>query len=100
MRTILVIAPHPALTAAVRNALAPERYRVIEYTALSEEELRLTASAVDACVLDVDLTTVEPIRIVERLRRVLPQYPYHPLRFGFTVELGGGRLPPRCQSYS
>ena len=62
MKTVLVIAPHPALSAAVRHALAPERYRVIEHAGLREEELRLTASAVDACVLDVDLTTVEPIR--------------------------------------
>jgi signal transduction histidine kinase/DNA-binding NarL/FixJ family response regulator len=75
MRTVLVIAPHPALAAALRNALLPERYRVIEHTVLREEELRLTASAVDACVLDVDLTTIEPIRLVERLRRLLPLCP-------------------------
>jgi signal transduction histidine kinase/DNA-binding NarL/FixJ family response regulator len=75
MRTVLVIAPNPALTAAVRQALAPERYRVIEHTALREDELRLTASAVDACVFDADLTSIEPIRQVERLRRVLPHCP-------------------------
>jgi signal transduction histidine kinase/DNA-binding NarL/FixJ family response regulator len=75
MRTVLVIAPHPALSAAVRNALVPERYRVIEHNVLREEELRLTASAVDVCVLDVDLTTIEPIRLIERLRRLLPQCP-------------------------
>jgi signal transduction histidine kinase/DNA-binding NarL/FixJ family response regulator len=75
MRTVLVIAPNPALTAAVRQALAPERYRVIEHTALREDELRMTASAVDACVFDVDLTSIEPIRQVERLRRVLPHCP-------------------------
>jgi signal transduction histidine kinase/DNA-binding NarL/FixJ family response regulator len=75
MRTILVIAPNPTLAAAVRNALAPERYRVIEHTDLREDELRLGGYAVDACVFDVDLTTVEPIRQIERLRRVLPQCP-------------------------
>ena len=46
----------------MRQALAPERYRVIEHTALREDELRLTASAVDACVFDADLTSIEPIR--------------------------------------
>jgi signal transduction histidine kinase len=71
----LVIAPNGSLSAAVRQALGAERYRVIEYTAMREDELRLTASAVDACVLDVDLTTIEPIRQIERLRRVLPQCP-------------------------
>jgi signal transduction histidine kinase/DNA-binding NarL/FixJ family response regulator len=75
MRTVLVIAPDPAMTAAVRQALAPDRYRVIEHTALSEDELRLTAPAIDACVFDADLTTIEPIRQVERLRRVLPRCP-------------------------
>jgi signal transduction histidine kinase/DNA-binding NarL/FixJ family response regulator len=75
MRTVLVIAPNSALTDAVRQALAPERYRVIEHTALREDELRLTASAVDACVFDADLTSIEPIRQVERLRRVLPHCP-------------------------
>jgi signal transduction histidine kinase/DNA-binding NarL/FixJ family response regulator len=75
MKTILVIAPNAALPAAVRNALDPVRYRVIEQTTLREEELRLTASAVDACVLDVDLGTIEPVRLIERLRRLLPQCP-------------------------
>jgi signal transduction histidine kinase/DNA-binding NarL/FixJ family response regulator len=75
MRTVLVVAPNPALAAAVRHALGPERYRVIEQAELREDELRLGASAVDACVFDVDLTTVEPIRHIERLRRVLPRCP-------------------------
>ncbi len=75
MRTVLVIAPDGAMTAAVRQALGTERYRVIEHSGMREDELHLTASAVDACVLDVDLTTVEPIRQIERLRRVLPQCP-------------------------
>src|SRR5271170_2509284 len=75
MRTVLVIAPNPALAAAVRHALGPEHYRVIEQADLREDELRLSAAAVDACVFDVDLTTVEPIRHIERLRRVLPRCP-------------------------
>jgi signal transduction histidine kinase/DNA-binding NarL/FixJ family response regulator len=74
-RTVLVIAPNPALAAAVRNALDAARYRVLEHTDLREDELRLTAAAVDVCVFDVDLTTVGPIRDIERLRRVLPQCP-------------------------
>jgi signal transduction histidine kinase len=75
VKTLLAIAPQPALAAAVRNALDPQRYRVIEHTSLRDEELRLTAGAVDLCFFDVDLTTVEPIRHVERLRRILPQCP-------------------------
>jgi signal transduction histidine kinase len=59
----------------VRNALDAARCRVIEYTNLREDVLRLTAYSIDACVIDVDLTTVEPIRQIERLRRVLPHCP-------------------------
>ena len=75
MRTVLVIAPNPALAAAVRHALGPDRYRVVEHTDLREDVLRLTAYTIDACVIDVDLTTIEPIRNIERLRRVLPHCP-------------------------
>ena len=75
MRTVLVVAPNSSLAAAVRHALGPERYRVIEHTDLREDELRLISHAVDVCIFDVDLTSVEPIRHIERLRRVLPQCP-------------------------
>ena len=75
MRTLLVIAPTPALASAVRAALDLTRYRVVEHGELREDELRLTAGSIDACVFDVDLTTVEPIREIERLRRVLPLCP-------------------------
>ena len=75
MRTVVVIAPNPSLAAAVRHALGPERYRVLERAELREEELRQTASAVDVCMFDVDLTTVEPIRQIQRLRRALPRCP-------------------------
>jgi signal transduction histidine kinase/DNA-binding NarL/FixJ family response regulator len=75
MRTVLVIAPSPALAAAVRQALGTERYCVIEHTALREDELLLTADAIDACVMDADLATIEPIRLIERLRRMLPRCP-------------------------
>jgi signal transduction histidine kinase/DNA-binding NarL/FixJ family response regulator len=75
VKTVLVIAPGPTLAAAVRNALDSRHHRVLEHASLREEELRLTASAVDLCVFDVDLTSVEPIREIERLRRVLPRCP-------------------------
>lgn len=75
MKTILAIASNPTLAAAVRQALGPDRYRVLEHEAVREDELRLAGHAVDACVLDVDLTTVEPIRLIERIRRALPVCP-------------------------
>jgi signal transduction histidine kinase/DNA-binding NarL/FixJ family response regulator len=75
MRTLLIIAPNTGLAAAVRAALDPTQYRVIEHDDLREDELRLTGDSIDACLFDADLTTVEPIRNVERLRRLLSHCP-------------------------
>jgi signal transduction histidine kinase/DNA-binding NarL/FixJ family response regulator len=75
MKTLLILAPAPGLASAIRAALDPAQYRVIEHGEFREDELRLTAASIDACVFDADLTTVEPIRSLERLRRVLPERP-------------------------
>jgi signal transduction histidine kinase/DNA-binding NarL/FixJ family response regulator len=75
MRTLLIIAPNTGLAAAVRAALDASRYRVIEHNDFRDDELRLTGASIDACIFDVDLTTVEPIRSIERLRRLLPRCP-------------------------
>lgn len=75
MRTILVIGATPTLAGAIRAALDAERYRVVEHADFREDELRLSAGSIDACIIDVDLTSVEPIRAIEQLRRVLPHCP-------------------------
>ena len=75
MRTLLIIAPNTGLAAAIRAALDSSRYRVIEHDNFREDELRLTGASFDLCVFDTDLTTVEPIRDIERLRRLLPRCP-------------------------
>ncbi|HXR07796.1 MAG TPA: ATP-binding protein [Candidatus Acidoferrum sp.] len=75
MNTLLVIAPQPELAAAVRAALDPGLYQLIQQTDLSEDEMRLSATSIDACICEVDLTTVQPIRAIKRLRRLLPRSP-------------------------
>jgi nitrogen-specific signal transduction histidine kinase/DNA-binding NarL/FixJ family response regulator len=75
MNTVLVIAPRSELAAAVRAALDPSLYRVIQQSGLSEDDMRLSATALDACICEVDLTTVQAIRALERLRRILPDCP-------------------------
>jgi signal transduction histidine kinase/DNA-binding NarL/FixJ family response regulator len=74
MKNLLVIAQTPALSAAIGAALDNERYRVIYQPDLRDDD-GLNPSAVDLCVLDADLTTVQPIRMVERLRRAFPAAP-------------------------
>jgi nitrogen-specific signal transduction histidine kinase/DNA-binding response OmpR family regulator len=75
MKTIVVVASQSELAAAVRAALDPSRYRVIERTELSEDEIRLSSGSLDACICEVDLTMVQPIRDLEHLRRILPHCP-------------------------
>jgi signal transduction histidine kinase/DNA-binding NarL/FixJ family response regulator len=75
MNTVVVIAPQSELAAAVRAALDPTLYRVIEQSEMSEDEMRLSAGSLDACICEADLTSVQAIRTLERLRRMLPQCP-------------------------
>ena len=63
------------LAAAVSAALDCSSYRVIEREDFCEDELRLTGASIDACVFDADLTTVDPIRKIEMLRRLMPKCP-------------------------
>ncbi|MGA2543738.1 MAG: ATP-binding protein [Verrucomicrobiota bacterium] len=75
MNTVVVIAPQPELAAAVRAALDPSFYRLIQQSELSEDEMRLSAFSIDACICEADLTTVEPIRVIKHVRRILPNCP-------------------------
>jgi signal transduction histidine kinase/DNA-binding NarL/FixJ family response regulator len=75
MKTLLVLAPHPEMFDAVRAALNPEKYRMIHRINLEEAEPLLTRGVLDACVLDVEVTNVQGIWILEKIRRRLPNCP-------------------------
>lgn len=69
MRTILVLAPHPELADAMRTGLNPEQYRVVHRGSPEEAEPLLAHGLADVCVLDLDLTGVQGIWVVEKLQR-------------------------------
>ena len=75
MRTLLVLAPHPDTAEAIRAGLNPEQYRVLHRTGLDEGEPLLGHSLVDACIVDVELTTVQSIWFLDKLRRRAPKCP-------------------------
>lgn len=75
MKTLLVLAPHPDLADAVRGALDPEKYRLIHRISIEESEPLLIRGVLDLCILDVELTTVQGIWVIEKLRRRLPTVP-------------------------
>ena len=75
MKTLLVIAEHPGLADAVKAGLSVEQYRVLHRTGVDEAEPLLDHGFVDACLFDVELTSVQGVWFVERLRRRAPKVP-------------------------
>jgi len=85
MKTILVLADHPDTAEAVRAALDPQEYRVVHRVSLEEAEPLLAHGLVQLCVLDADLTGVQALWMIERIRRRSAKCP--------LVVLAGARQP-------
>ena len=75
MRTLLVLAQHPELADAIRAGVDPEHFRVMHRGDVEEAEPILSVGLVDACILDVELGSVQGIWPIEKLRRRLPKCP-------------------------
>jgi len=75
MRNLLVLAEHPELAEAVRAAANPEAFRVLHRINPVEAEPLLVHGLVDACLVDLDLTSVQAIWVLEKLRRRAPRCP-------------------------
>jgi signal transduction histidine kinase len=75
MKTLLVLAPHPELAETIRAGLSPEQYRIIHRTTIEEAEPILAHGLASACVLDVELSAVQGVWVLEKLRRRSPRCP-------------------------
>jgi signal transduction histidine kinase len=75
MKTLLVLAEHPDFAEAIRGGVNPERYRVIARANLDEAEPLLEHGLAEACIVDVELTSVRGIWFLEKLRRKAPRCP-------------------------
>ncbi|HOX57180.1 MAG TPA: response regulator [Candidatus Paceibacterota bacterium] len=75
MKTLVVLAAHPDFAETIRAGLSPEQYRVIARANLDEPEPLLTHGLADACIVDVELTEVQGIWLLEKLRRQAPGCP-------------------------
>ena len=75
MKTLLVLAPSPDLPEAVRAALNPEQYRVLHRATVEEAEPFLAHGLADGCIVDMELTDVQGVWLLEKLRRRAPQCP-------------------------
>lgn len=75
MKTILVLAPHPELAEIIRAGLSPENYRVVHRTSVEEAEPLLAHNLANACIIDVELSNVQSVWMLEKLRRRSPKCP-------------------------
>lgn len=70
-----MLAGHPDFAEAIRAGVNPEHYRVIARTDLAEAEPLLEHGLAEACIVDVELTSVQGIWFLEKLRRKAPRCP-------------------------
>jgi len=75
MKTILVLAPHPELAEAMRAGLSPEQFRVVHRVSDEEAEPMLVHGLAQVCVLDLELSGVQGVWLIEKLRRRAPRCP-------------------------
>jgi signal transduction histidine kinase/CheY-like chemotaxis protein len=75
MKTILVLAQHPELVDAIREGLSPEQYRIVHRSTLEEAEPLLGHGLTSACIIDVDMTSVQGVWMLEKIRRRAPKCP-------------------------
>src|SRR5262249_2476628 len=69
MKTILVLSPHPEFVEALRAGLNPEHFRLVHRVQLEEAEPLLAHGLVQVCILDLDITGVQGIWVLEKSRR-------------------------------
>lgn len=75
MKTVLVLAQHPELAQLIPQALNAEEYRVLHRANPDDAEPLLGGGIVDACIIDVEVGSVQGIWGIEKLRRRLPNMP-------------------------
>jgi signal transduction histidine kinase/DNA-binding NarL/FixJ family response regulator len=75
MRTLLILTRQPALAAAIQAVLDPAQYQVVTKEDAWEAESLLSRGAIDATVLDLELTDVRAIRVIEEVKRAAPNCP-------------------------
>ncbi len=75
MRTLLVITKQTSLASAVQTVLDPIKFQLITKEIVGEAEFLLSRGAIDATILDVELTDTRAIRIIEELRGYAPGCP-------------------------
>ena len=75
MRTLLILTKQPSLAAAIQSVLDQTKYQIVAKEDIWEAESLLTRGAIDASILDVDLTDVRAVRLIEEMKNCAPTCP-------------------------
>ena len=75
MRTLLVLTKQPTLATAVQTVLDPIQFQLITKEAVNEAEFLLVRGAIDAIILDAELTDVRAIRMIGDIKGFAPGCP-------------------------
>jgi signal transduction histidine kinase len=75
MKTVLVLAQHPELAQVIPQALNAEEYRVLHRATFDDAEPLLAGGVVDACIIDMEVGSIQGIWGIEKLRRRMPNTP-------------------------
>lgn len=75
MRTLLVITRQPSMATAIEAVLDAAHFQLIVKGEVAEAEFLLTRGAIDAAILDLDLTDTRAIRSISELKGYAPTCP-------------------------
>src|SRR5438105_14020783 len=75
MKKLLVLAQHPDVAETIRSGLNPEQYRVVNRATIEEAEPLLAHGLVDGCIVDIELTNVQAVWVLEKIHRLAPRCP-------------------------
>src|SRR5271170_2404842 len=75
MRTLLILTKQPLLAAAIQAVLDQTKYQIVAKEDVWEAESLLTRGAIDASILDVELTDVRAVRLIEEMKNCAPGCP-------------------------
>jgi len=71
----LILTKQPSLAAAIQSVLDQARYQVVTKEDVWDAESLLTRGAIDASILDVELTDSRAMRLIEEMKNCAPACP-------------------------
>lgn len=77
MKTVCAISNHPELSGMLKSVLPAGEFRVIAQEEWSDDLARVTGAILDVIALEVDLTGVDSIRLLDKIRNRLPNCPVY-----------------------